>query len=413
MPPDADAMFMAPPTARAAAEGALQLPHDKLARVLEFCDWLLGEARVMSDVGQVIEGIALRLRGCGVPVQRMATFSEVRHSENRGVAHRWEEETGHREILFQHSSARTAFAASPINAGHVAGKWIRLHLANTPDEPFPIVKDLKDDHFTDYLCVPVRFGNGMKDAYTFATRAPSGFSVEDIAILSFMVPALSASLELISMRRVLSEVTRIYLGVEPANRVLSGDVQRGDVVEALSVVMFTDMRRFTDISMGLTTDDTVRLLNLYYDCVVGPVESAGGEVLKFMGDGVLAIFRVGDIGEVAAARRSFDASFEALRAVQALNDTGNAPARVDVGVGLHFGIAAYGNVGSGERQDYTVIGRDVNIASRIAGLCSTLSRPLLTSGAFASLLAPGSVTDIGLHPLKGVREPTLIFAPDA
>lgn len=407
-------MFIAPPTPQDTAARALALPRDRLACAFAMCDWLLGEARLLADAGAVVAGIAERLRACGVPVNRTRTFAEVRHSENQGVSYRWDDALGVSEFPIQHSEmALRAFADSPISAGHAAGKWVRLDVANTPDAAFGVVPDLKQGGYTDYLCVPIRFGNGMKDAYTFATRSPSGFSDDDIAILAFVMPALSAWVELVSMRRVLTEVARIYLGAESASRVLSGDVRRGQVVETLSVVMFTDMRRFTDISMRLSTAATVELLNLYYDCVVAPVEAAGGEVLKFMGDGILAIFRVGGCGKAEAARRSFAASFDALRAVEALNAAGTAPVPFEAGVGLHFGVAGYGNVGSGERQDYTVIGRDVNIASRIAGLCGTLSRPLLTSGAFAALLAPGSVTEIGRQSVKGLPGLTPIFAPHA
>lgn len=407
-------MFITPPTSHDSAERALALPRDRLAMALEMRDWLLDQARRIPDAGVVVEGIAVRLRACGVPLERTTTFAEVRHSENRGVAYRWTLAQGHSEVPIQHSEeAIRTFAASPFSAGHNAGKWVRLDVARTPDDAFGIVPDLKEGGYTDYLCVPVLFGNGMRDGYTFATRSPSGFSEDDMAILAFVMPALSAWLELVSMRRVLTEVARMYLGAESASRVLSGDVRRGEFAETLSVVMFTDMRRFTDISMQLTTSATVALLNHYYDCVVGPVEAAGGEVLKFMGDGVLAIFRVGECGNAEAARRSLDASFAALRAVEELNAAGTAPAPFAIGVGLHFGVAGYGNVGSGERQDYTVIGRDVNIASRIAGLCSALSRPLLTSGAFAALLPPGRVTEIGRHGLKGLPGLVPVFAPNA
>jgi adenylate cyclase len=225
------------------------------------------------------------------------------------------------------------------------------------------------------------------------------------------MPALAALMELLAVRRILAEVARIYLGAEPARRVLSGDVQRGDVTVIRSAIMFADMRSFTDISMQLTAKQTVDLLNHYYDCVVPPVESRGGEVLKFIADGVLAIFQAGDDDAEDAARLAWAASLEALERVAALNVAGTAPSRFAVGIGLHFGDVGYGNVGSGERQDYTVIGSDVNIASRVAGMCGSLVRPLVFSGAFAELVENGLVVEIGRFPLKGVRGETPIFAP--
>jgi len=274
-----------------------------------------------------------------------------------------------------------------------------------------VVSDLKAAGFVDYLCVPVALANGMRNGFSFATRRPAGFSADDLTVLVFMMPALAALMELLATRRILAEVARIYLGAEPARRVLSGDVRRGHLIEVRSVIMFADMRRFTDISMQLTPAGTVDLLNHYYDCVVASVEAVGGEVLKFIADGLLAIFRAEQGREGEAGRRSLEASVGALGAVAALNASGDVPARFDIGIGLHFGLAGYGNVGSGERQDYTVIGRDVNIASRVAGLCGPLSRPLLVSEAFAGLVAPGAVVEIGRHALKGVPGASAIYAP--
>jgi adenylate cyclase len=225
------------------------------------------------------------------------------------------------------------------------------------------------------------------------------------------MPALEAMMEILVLRRILGEVTRIYLGNEPHERILAGDVRRGELTHITSAMMFADMRGFTSVSMGLAADKVVELLNHYYDCVVGPVEAHGGEVLKFIGDGVLAIFRVREGEEIDACARALVAAGEALAAVARLNEAGSAPAPFSAGIGLHFGDAAYGNVGSGQRQDYTVIGRDVNIASRIAGLCGTLNKPLLLSAELVAHLPDTPFADLGEHELKGVAHPRPVFEP--
>ncbi len=390
----------------------LDLPRQQVAGLFAFRHWILTTGRAIADTHAIVSAVGEQFRDTGMALDRMMTAVEVRHSERAAVGRIWEPGQPPSEFFIPHGSTSDEdYNTSPFSVAHETGEWVRFNPQNADDSLFRVVAELKTDGFTDYICAPGFGMNGMRLGFTFATRSPGGFSEADIVILRFLLPALFGLMDLLATRRVLQEVARIYLGTEPSERVLSGDVQRGEVMPIHAVILFADMRRFTETSMTLTTEETVNLLNHYYDCVVAAVESAGGEVLKFIGDGVLAIFRVDEGTEATAARNALNASKGALAAVDALNASGDAPAPFEIGIGLHLGEAAFGNVGSGERQDYTVIGRDVNIASRIAGLCGTLGQPLVLSASCAVRLHGEDIVEAGRFPLKGVPGETPVFTP--
>jgi adenylate cyclase len=249
-------------------------------------------------------------------------------------------------------------------------------------------------------------GEGTVSAVSIGTRSQGGFSNADRALLRRIVPALRSAVELQLWRHTTKTMLDTYIGSGPEERVLSGRVRRGDVETLEAALMFCDMNGFTDLSNRLPDERVLELLNIYFDQVVPAVTQCGGEILKFMGDGVLAFFRdeTGAGASCAAALRAAQLVGERLNALS-LPD-----AEIRAGIGLHYGHASYGNFGAGQRLDFTVIGRDVNLASRIQGLCHQASQPLLLSKRFAELLtAPGAVS-IGLRAIKGFTEPVELFA---
>lgn len=397
----------------AAAEAdlaVLDLPRERLVRLFAYHRWIQASAPSIADVHAIVKGAAEGLVDVGVPLARMMTGVEVRHSQRKAVGRIWEPGVPPREVFLPHGGSADALRrGSPFAAAQESGQWIRFDPQRTDPGAYDVVAELRAAGLTDYVCVPVAGFGGTRNGASFATSAPGGFSETDLTVLRFLLPAFGTLMDLLVTRRILNEVTRIYLGAGPAARVLSGDVRRGEVTAIRSAILFSDMRRFTETAMRLSAEQTVDLLNRYYDCVVGPVEAGGGEVLKFIGDGILAIFRIEDGDPEAAVAAALAASRAALDAVAALNASGEAPAPFEIGIVLHLGEAAYGNVGSGERQDYTVIGRDVNLASRIAGLCGLLERPLLLSATLATCVAGDAVAEVGRFPLKGVPGETPVF----
>jgi adenylate cyclase len=400
------------PPSRLLPDGAAaDLDPALVTEVAALGDWLLGEASRADDAGQVLAGLAERLDRLGVPVDRVTTAVEALHSEYAGVGRVWTREEGATVRLFPHGDkAEAIYRDSPFAYVHQTRQWLLLDLAETPDERFNIVPDLKAEGYRHYLCVPIFFSNGTENGITFATRAAEGFGSRGLAVLRRIMPALAAGMEIRAVNRRLADVLRIYVGDEPHRAILSGTIRRGEVSRIRSAILFADMRNYAGISSHLTPEGAVELLNAYFDCIVPPVEAEGGEILKYMGDGLLAIFR--DVGDDTggAAYSALTAALQAVARVETANGERRFPSPVAVGIALHHGEAAYGNVGAGERLDFTVIGRDVNLASRIAGFNKTLGEPILMSQAFAEHLW-NSPDPLGAFSIDGFDEETTLYRP--
>jgi adenylate cyclase len=322
------------------------------------------------------------LRDAGIPIDRATSAVELRHAERAANARIWEFGSSAREYIYAHERGSDASGKRPLAEAHRLNDWIFTWLPDTPDDEYDIVAPLKAAGYTHHIAAPVVLPNGMHNGFTFATRAPNGFSNEDIAVLRSIFPTLAALQEVLATQRVMREVMRMYVGDEPHLRILSGDVRRGEVLRIRAAILFADMRDFTSLTAHLSEEAATALVNDYYDCIVPPIEDRGGEVLKFMGDGILAIFRAAESGDIESCMRAFGAARAGLLRVASRNQKSDGAPQFDVGIALHFGNAAYGNVGSGARLDYTVIGRDVNLAARIADLCGRLGEALLLSDSF-------------------------------
>ena len=276
----------------------LQLSPDRLQGALRLISYLLGEGRSAADPDQVLEKMCRLIRAVGVPLQRAASIVQLLHAEAVASARFWEHGQRHpqRAVPVQRGQRRWLFARSPAADVHKTGEWVVLWLPDTPDDRYGIVPELKAEGYTHYIMAPVFMGIGTAGIFSFATSRPEGFSDEDIRFLRAVFPALAACQEVLSTARTMREVLRIYVGEEPQRRILSGDVHRGEVMRIRSAILFADMRRFTELTAGMSAEQATGLLNAYYDCIVPPVEAAGGEVLKLIGDGILAVFRAGEDG---------------------------------------------------------------------------------------------------------------------
>jgi adenylate cyclase len=382
-----------------------------LAEVVALRDWLIGTAATMEDAGEVLTGFAEGLNRLGVPVDRIATAIEALHSEYAGIGRSWTREEGASVRLLPHGERReTVYMTSPFAHVNRTGEWLKLDLAETPDSLFSIIPDLKAGGYRHYLTVPIRFANGAENGISFATRSPEGFGERDLTILRFIMPTFAIVTELRAISKRLDDVLRIYVGDEPHRAILSGAILRGQVTRIRSAILFADMRGYTRTSSQLSPEGAVALLNDYFDCLVPPIEEEGGEVLKYLGDGLLAIFRDRGDDTGGAPQAALSAAIMALRRVHAANEEGRFPAPITIGIALHHGDAAYGNVGSGQRLDFTVIGRDVNLASRIAKLNKELGEPLLMSKPFVEHLW-GNPTRLGAFPVDGFDEAIEVYRP--
>jgi adenylate cyclase len=306
------------------------------------------------------------------------------------------------------------FLNSPVVHVYNTGVALRRRLA-AADCPcdFPILDEFRAQGLTDYLASPLHFTNGEIHVATWATRQPGGFTETQFAGIESVVAPLARLTEVYALRRTAGNLLDAYVGREAGERILAGRIRRGDSEAIHAVIWLSDMRGFTALSDTLPPPTLIRLLNQYFDCQVAAIGAHGGEVLKFMGDGLLAIFALGGNGEDAAVRcRAALAAGREVQAKIAGSDTlaalaGGAPP--GFGLALHLGEVLYGNVGGGGRLDFTCIGPAVNLAARIEKLTGETGRAILASADFARYCGLRELVAVGEFSLRGFAARQSVF----
>lgn len=264
---------------------------------------------------------------------------------------------------------------------------------------------------TDYYATLLDYGDGSQHGCTFATQDPDGFTLEHLELIEACKPGLSCALEPVTMRKSTKSLLRTYLGTGPSEAVWNGTIQRGERTTLEAVVMFTDLRGFTAFSEHSTEEEILYALDGYFEVVVQSVEEKGGDVLKFMGDGILSIFAVSSDGERDyKCRQAALAAVNVLTELAALNATRASAGQLqlDIGIGINAGQVSYGNIGSPGRLDFTVLGRAVNVASRIESLTKTVGDRVLATTAVANA-APDMFAERGRYKVRGLNHPIQIF----
>jgi adenylate cyclase len=297
--------------------------------------------------------------------------------------------------------------------GHVesTGAPLRRRLAD-PDCPidFQVLGELRDEGVTDYLASPFHFTSGQVHVGTWTTRRPGGFTDADIAGLEAVVGPLARVAEIYALRRTAQTLLATYVGSHSAERVMAGRIRRGNVDAIRAAIWLSDMRGFTALADQLPSQMLIDLLNRYFDCQVPAILEHGGEVLKYVGDGLLAIFPLDE--EHADASRVCAAALAAARAARDSVAALEAHATVRFAVALHLGDVQYGNIGSSNRLDFTCIGPAVNLAARLEKLAAQLGRTIVASAAFARH-CPAPLPGLGEHRLAGFSAPQLVHTvPD-
>ena len=277
----------------------------------------------------------------------------------------------------------------------------------------PSIATLAEAGATDYLACPVVCGDGQRHRIAWATDAATGFGDADIEALTDLSAAIAGPLETLVTKQTAGVLLETYLGRRSGARVLAGEIHRGSGETINAVLWLSDLRGFTALSERLPSDQTIGLLNAHFERLVGPIKAFRGEVLKFIGDGLLAIFPIedGDAGRAAqAALNAVRAARAGMAALAGERKAAGEPAP-DFGVALTIGDVVYGNIGAPDRLDFTVIGPTVNAASRIEPLCKTLDCPVLASDGFAAAagLAGQEMTSLGHHALRGIDAPAELF----
>jgi adenylate cyclase len=374
--------------------------------------WILGEGpRIDSDV-ELFDELCWRLLGDGVPLWRATLYTGTLHPLIRGIGTRWLRELAIiEEFRILHGSEGTdEYLRSPIRATIERGTPFRRRLVGDTPE-YPLLTKIRKAGGTDYFALALNGTFRRFPVVTWASDRPGGFSDGDIAALEEINPALAAIVETRAVRRISAHLLDTYLGPQAGRRILAGQIQRGQGERLRAVIMMADMRGFTALSDRLPGDEVLELLDDYFDAIVTPIEKRKGEVLKFIGDGVLAIFPAEDDDDFSAASvEALEAALEGLDNLGTVNKRRRERGRTEVriGIGLHLGEVIYGNVGAADRLDFTVIGPAVNLASRIEGLTKRLLRPILVSSAFARI-CPRPLVSLGFQPVRGLPAPEEIF----
>ena len=380
--------------------------------------WLLGAANRVADPAALLGGLCERLRDAGVAVTRLSLGVGVLHPQIRAVSFVWrvgdsDARVFEREHGIELSRAYLDSPIAPLHAGRVERVRRRL---DGPDArlDYPILRDLRDAGATDYLAMAFTFSDGVRHALSWATDAPGGFSLADEAVLDDVLPVLGLLMEARTWRRVAGSLLETYLGPAAGKQVLDGRVRRGDGHSLRAVLWFSDMRGFTQHSDALPRDRLLAMLNACFELQVAAIRATGGEVVKFMGDGVLGCFPIDDPADPSGpCCRALDAAEDALARLGALNLTRAAAGEppIHIGLALHLGDMEFGNIGAPDRLDFTVIGPAVNLASRLEGLCRDLGVDLVLSEAVAPhIVASGrALASLGRHALRGLRAPAEIF----
>jgi len=264
---------------------------------------------------------------------------------------------------------------------------------------------------TDYYATLLDYGDGSQHGCTFATQDLDGFAPEHLELIEEAKPGLSSALEPVTMRKSTQSLLRTYLGTGPSEAVWNGTIKRGERRTLEAVVMFTDLRGFTALSEGSTEEEILDALDGYFEVVVQAVEEKGGDVLKFMGDGILSVFAIPSAGEHNhKCRQAALAAMSVLTEIATLNRTRASAGQpqLDIGIGINAGRVSYGNIGSPGRLDFTVLGSAVNVASRIEGLTKTVGDRVLATAAVADA-APDLFAERGRYEVRGLNQPIDIF----
>ncbi len=383
-------------------------------------DWLMSGDASAAGLCELLDGLMSRLGAAGLPFERASVHIGTLHPQVLGFTANWNPRFGYCTELRVNVHIRDTadFLLSPLRSVIDDRATVRL---NPQDEytatQFPIMERLAEEGFTDYWAFPIPHARSFHSAMTVATRARGGFKPHDLAALQKLIPALAINLDLIALTKIAKNVLTSYLGERSGARVLAGEIRRGsgEVIDA--VVWVSDMRDYTGHSDRLPGPEMIRLLNAYFGGLAEAVGKHGGEVLKFIGDGMLAIFPVGpDNPAPAAAAAALAAARDGLASVEKLNRVGREKLRingewrpVDTAIALHRGPVFYGNIGSADRLDFTVTGPTVNLAARVEPLSKETGRRLLVTEAVAEILDT-PLDPLGRFHFRGVTEPVSVFA---
>jgi adenylate cyclase len=377
-------------------------------------DWLTNGTRDERFIDNIFAQMCIRLQQVGIPLKRATLHVLIHHPQWLGARFMWSDGMREAEIarVDYDVRERSEYIGSPANEMQDGATEVRENLERDPalGRKHALYDEMRERGLTDYVAWPLYHTLGKRHLITFATDRPGGFDDAHIAALKKLLPVLSLVSEIRIKNRLARTLLETYVGSHAGELILAGATRRGTGTTVRAAIMICDLRDFTKISDNWPRDDVIDLLNDYFDAMSEPIARHGGEILKFIGDGLLAIF---PLQEPNACTNLLHAVSEARQAMVALNERNSATSRapLNYGIGVHVGDVMYGNIGSTSRLDFTVIGPAVNMASRLEALTKQLGRTVLLSRDFAELVQPKfELEHVGKHEVRGFSDPIELFA---
>jgi adenylate cyclase len=395
------------------------------AQFAELASWISDAGLRGLDETVLVTEFCARLVALGLPLTRAQVFIDTLHPTHGGRAYAWhaaKAETTASEYAPMSDDAMVArWQQSPFyHLVESGGSMLRRRLNPQTIAEFPVFSDVFQAGMTEYVAVVDRFGadaiiGEMDCVYSaWSTDRPDGFSDWQVTALRRLTPSLALAIKSATLGRIAKTLVETYLGRDPGARVLRGSITRGISASIEAVLWFSDLHDYTRICDHARPDEIISFLNDYAETVIAAIHESGGDVLKLIGDGTLAIFTGEDRN--SACRAALMAAQKALARAGKLKDRrlGEGLPATDLYLALHFGEVVYGNFGSRERLDFTVVGPAVNEASRIAAMCRLIDQPILFSSAFHSALGPEQdrLVSVGRYALRGVEQPQDLFTLD-
>lgn len=378
--------------------------------------WLLGGASKTASAHALVEGFACRLARAGLGVDRMILNVGTVHPQAYGYAWHWnildglcdEIQIGEDTLLSDQ------YRQNPIFRVIEFGESVRMRLRQeTTEKQSRLMAELAAAGFSEYMAFPLSASGEKHNAVTLATLQANGFTQSQLDSLSRLLDIFALQVERHIASRIAQNISHTYLGHLAGERVVRGTIKRGAGLSIRAIVWSSDMRDFSGLSEQQDNRVVADMLNSYFSVLADAVIRNGGDVLKFVGDGMLAVFPLGEFcSPEAAALAAAKAAREAVEELETLNRDMRQQAQwraLQTGIGLHLGDVFFGNIGSAKRLDFTVIGEAVNIATRVEGLCKPLKRDILLSAPVAVLLGE-EAEPMGAQSLKGIQKVEEIFA---
>jgi len=383
-------------------------------------DWLVEQGVLRPKFETLIEECCRRLVAVGLPIWHAYFTSLTLHPTTATVGCLWRRDSGIEHRSYSHEDTRIGgWERYPLYFmfKNRIGVLRRRLTGRDAVLDFPQLEELQKHGATDYIGQLTEFGlEGAPDhtsgfLSSWSTDRSSGFSDADIAALEYLQPRLALALQSRISHEIEVNLLDAYVGQNASRRILAGEIERGKGKRIRAAIMLSDLGGFTEMTDRLPSEQVIVHLNDYFEVMVIEVQKQRGDVLKFIGDGMLAVFDIEGSARDKACCQALHAAIGAANALATLNR--DRAEKLNVRMALHLGEVVYGNIGAADRLDFTVIGAAVNETARIEGLCRTLDRQILTSASFASSCTCKPLVSVGLHRLRGVREPQELFTPAA